>query len=262
MYDKAISITTLVGSRRSEPPFTSTFCRVHSPITVKAMRSSCEDDAALVAAVVARSEGAAERLVARHDAFFRAVIRSSSQAAGPLLDDLTHEVYVHLLRDDFRVLRQWQQQSPLRAYLRRVIKRLVWERLSRLVPVREQSEPDPEFLAAAFEEQSEDHPATPEEEFVANEALSALRRALGDLNPDYRQIIELRYYQDLSYREIADVLGITSTNAGIRLSRALGQLKRVLSQSVDDTDQFVSHKLACARWRSAKCNKFSRSSLI
>ena len=96
---------------------------------------------------------------------------------------------------------------------------------------------------------------------MPNESLSALRRALADLNPDYRQVIELRYYRDLSYREIADVLGITSTNAGIRLSRALGQLKRVLSRSVDDTDQFVSHKLACARWRSGKCNKLSHPSL-
>ena len=142
MSDKSLSIKTRIASCCSEAPFTAAPRRFGSPNRVQVPRSSCEDDTALVAAVVARAEGAAERLIARHDAFVRAVIRSSSQAAGPLLDDLTHEVYVHLWRDEFRVLRQWQQHRPLRAYLRCVIKRLVWERLSRLVPVREQPAKD------------------------------------------------------------------------------------------------------------------------
>ena len=262
MSDKPLPITTFIASCCSDPPFTTAPRRFGSPIRVQALRSSCEDDAALVAAVVVRAEGAAERLIARHDAFVRAVIRSSSQAAGPLLDDLTHEVYVHLWRDEFRVLRQWQQHRPLRAYLRCVIKRLVWERLSRLVPVREQPGNDAGFLAAVIEEKTEERPATPEEEIVAGEALSSLRRALDGINADYRRIIELRYYQDLSYREIANVLGITPTNAGIRLSRALAQLKRTLWQPIEDMDHLVSHKLSCARWRSASCNKLSGSSLI
>jgi RNA polymerase sigma-70 factor (ECF subfamily) len=262
MSDKRLSIQKRIATCCSEAPFTPAPRRFGSPIRVQALRSSCEDDTALVAAVVARAEGAAERLIARHDAFVRAVIRSSSQAAGPLLDDLTHEVYVHLWRDEFRVLRQWQQHRPLRAYLRCVIKRLVWERLSRLVPVREQPGNDVGFLAAVLEEKAEERPATPEEEIVAGEALSSLRRALDGINADYRRIIELRYYQDLSYREIAGVLGITPTNAGIRLSRALAQLKRALWQPIEDMDHLVSHKLSCARWRSASCNKLSGSSLI
>ena len=262
MSDKPLSIKTGISSCSSEPSFASAPRTFVAPIRVKALRSSCEDDAALVAAVVARTEGASERLVARHDAFVRAVIRSSSQATGPLLDDLTHEVYVHLWRDDFHVLRQWQQHRPLRAYLRCVIKRLVWERLSRLAPVREQPAKDAGFLAAVLEEKAEPRPATPEEEIVAGEALSSLRRALDGINADYRRIIELRYYQDLSYREIAAVLGITPTNAGIRLSRALAQLKRALWQPIEDMDHLVSHKLSCARWRSASCNKLSGSSLI
>ena len=262
MSDKALSIKTRITSCSSEPPFAAAPRRFASTNRVQALRSSCEDDTALVTAVVARAEGAAERLIARHDAFVRAVIRSSSQAAGPLLDDLTHEVYVHLWRDNFRVLRQWQRHRPLRAYLRCVIKRLVWERLSRLAPVREQPAKDPEFLTAVLEDKSEARPATPEEEIVAGEALSSLRRALDGINADYRRIIELRYYQDLSYREIAGVLGITPTNAGIRLSRALAQLKRALWQPIEDTDRLVSHKLSCARWRSASCNKLSGSSLI
>lgn len=37
------------------------------------------------------------------------------------LDDLTQDVYVRLWSDDFHVLRLWKQQSPLQAYLYRVI---------------------------------------------------------------------------------------------------------------------------------------------
>jgi len=206
--------------------------------------SSFEDDAASVAAVVARTRGAAERFILRHDAFLRAVIRASSQAARPLLDDLTHEVYVHLWRDEFRVLRQWQQEHPLRAYLRSVTRRLVWERLSRLAPVRQQPKSGPMPVASVPPEQT---PMTPEDEAAAGEVLAFLLHALDGLNADHREILELRYYQDLSYREIAEVLGITPTNAGVRLSRAHAQLKRAFSHSLEEIDWFALHEQSCAR---------------
>jgi len=257
--DAAPSDLTVERASRVSAPSTADSGTAGSPFRMTASHASCEDDAALVAAVVARTQGAAERFILRHDAFLRAVIRASSQAARPLLDDLTHEVYVHLLRDDFRVLRQWQQERPFRAYLRSVIRRLVWERLRRLVPVQQQPKSDAMLLAAVPPEQT---PVTPEEAAAATEVLASLLHALDGLNADHRQIIELRYHQDLSYREIADVLGITPTNAGVRLARAHAQLKRAFSQSIEDIDWVALHELSCARSLAAGCNKFGGAALI
>src|ERR1700730_2581968 len=83
---------------------------------------------------------------------FRYAIFWSSPAARPVVDDLTQEMYVCLWANEFRVLRQWKCEYPLRAYLRTVIERLVWERLSRLQPRREQLADGPLIEASARHE--------------------------------------------------------------------------------------------------------------
>jgi RNA polymerase sigma factor (sigma-70 family) len=187
-----------------------------------------QEDSALVAAVIARRKGAARRFIECHDAFLRSVIRSASPAAGPVVDDLMHEAYVHLWRDEFSVLRRWRRVHPLRAYLRSVVTRLVWERLTRLQPAWEQLEADPLLVV---QEPTPVPPTTPEDAALTNEAFRTLLMALGTLSPSQRRIIELRYYGDLSYREMGDALGITPTNAGVRLARALAQLREALHQA-------------------------------
>src|SRR5262245_16468932 len=112
----------------------------NQPIRTKALHPSWDEESALVTALVRGIEGASQCFVARHHGFFRTVVLSSSPVARSLVDDLIHDVYVHLWRDDFRVLRQWRPEHPLRAYLRTVISRLIWDRLSHLQPEQEQLE--------------------------------------------------------------------------------------------------------------------------
>jgi DNA-directed RNA polymerase specialized sigma24 family protein len=101
------------------------------------------NDPGLVEALLARVPGAGRAFIARHDASVRKAVLCASPAAAWLVDDLTHDVYLHLWRDDFRVLRQWQHHHPLQAYLRTVVTRLVWDRLSRLQPAWEVLDDDP-----------------------------------------------------------------------------------------------------------------------
>jgi RNA polymerase sigma factor (sigma-70 family) len=132
-------------------------------------------------------------------------------------------------------LRQWQRQHPLQAYLRTVVTRLVWDRLSRMQPAWEILGDDPCSAAASGAEQWDPAP-TPEEEVFANEIGWIVRDALGRLDTRHWRVLELRFVSDLSYREIAEVLGITSSNAGVRINRALARLKAALTQVVDATD--------------------------
>jgi RNA polymerase sigma factor (sigma-70 family) len=60
----------------------------------------------------------------------------------------------------------------------------------------------------------------------------AVAHYLGRLRADERQIVELRYLQDLTHDEIAAVLGITPGAARVRLSRALVALKAVAGRAV------------------------------
>jgi RNA polymerase sigma-70 factor (ECF subfamily) len=193
------------------------------------------NDPALVDALLARTPGAARAFIARHDAFLRKAVRSASPASASLVDDLTHDAYVHLWRNDFRVLRQWQREHPLRAYLHTIVTRLAWDRLARLQPAWELVDADPYSAADAIPDPSDPAP-TPEDEVAAAELLGLVRQALGQLDDGYCLVLELRYVRDLSYREIADALGITSSNAGVRINRAMSRLRKALPQLVEATD--------------------------
>lgn len=58
-----------------------------------------------------------------------------------------------------------------------------------------------------------------------------LEEGLGNLSSAYREIIDLYYFENFSYREIADILHIPIGTVGIRLSRARTALKKRIPQS-------------------------------
>jgi RNA polymerase sigma-70 factor (ECF subfamily) len=66
----------------------------------------------------------------------------------------------------------------------------------------------------------DDDPAVeqgPDEMCAQNETSLQLQRALRELDLDCRTVLVLRHFQDLSYREIADILGIPEKTVKSRL---------------------------------------------
>ena len=56
----------------------------------------------------------------------------------------------------------------------------------------------------------------------------AVRRALGRLAARDREVIALKYHADLSHTEIAAVLGVSASNAGTLLHRAMTKLREAV----------------------------------
>ena len=71
----------------------------------------------------------------------------------------------------------------------------------------------------------------PEEELLAREEREELRAAMDLLAPEQRLILSLRVENDLSYTDIAAVLGVREGTVKSRLARARDQLRKKLSQS-------------------------------
>lgn len=61
------------------------------------------------------------------------------------------------------------------------------------------------------------------------ERSDAVRAAIASLHPRDRDLIALKFYAGLSNAEIASTLGISESNAGTRLHRALGALREACS---------------------------------
>jgi len=72
--------------------------------------------------------------------------------------------------------------------------------------------------------------ASPSSAAGQKELEEKLREALDQLRPADREILVMRHYDQLSFKEAAEVLGITQNAANVRYVRALDRLKDRLKQ--------------------------------
>jgi RNA polymerase sigma factor (sigma-70 family) len=80
----------------------------------------------------------------------------------------------------------------------------------------------------AFEETA-DEARTAEAGLIASADAAAVERALDALPPPFREIVILREYNDLSYREIAEITRVPIGTVMSRLARARAMLLRALT---------------------------------
>lgn len=79
------------------------------------------------------------------------------------------------------------------------------------------------------ERQSEEY--SPDDELDEREAATWLFKLLDELTPNQREVIRLKFQNDMSYKEIADITGLTATNVGFLLHVGLKKLRELLQQA-------------------------------
>src|SRR5688572_1065866 len=75
---------------------------------------------------------------------------------------------------------------------------------------------------------------SPEEVFGHARLQGVLRAAMANLSSDHRAVVELTYFQDLSYREIAEIMECPVDTVKTRMFYARRQLKRCLDGELPD----------------------------
>lgn len=65
---------------------------------------------------------------------------------------------------------------------------------------------------------------------------SLLEAALAQLSPQQRAAVVLRYYQDLSEKEVAEVLGCPVGTARSYASRGVARLRRILADAIEPVE--------------------------
>lgn len=81
-----------------------------------------------------------------------------------------------------------------------------------------------------------DNRARPDRDMIRGERIEALWRALFTLSPDHREVIVLRTFQEFSYREIAESLGISEGTVMSRLFYARRALAKALGAGGEHTN--------------------------
>jgi len=75
-----------------------------------------------------------------------------------------------------------------------------------------------------------DEKERPEGRLLAKEGKSELLLALGKLSEREQRIIELKFWGEMSNKEIAQAMDMTPSNVGVILHRAMGTLKKALGR--------------------------------
>ena len=83
-------------------------------------------------------------------------------------------------------------------------------------------------LTVVFQFETQKQP-TLEESVIQNEKETAIWNALNELDEKHRMVMVLRYFQDLSSREIAEILSLSEGTVHSRLHTARERLRDALT---------------------------------
>jgi len=77
----------------------------------------------------------------------------------------------------------------------------------------------------------DDSAEPPDEAAEAALRRAALREAVAELTPRERELVALKFFAGLANAEIADVIGVSESNAGTRLHRVIEKLRRACDEA-------------------------------
>lgn len=131
--------------------------------------------------------------------------------------DITQDVFVKLMT----TISQFQGRSQFSTWLYRLVTNACLDRkraLRRFLSFGSSSETDPP-----------DRRRSAEDKYIEREIESSVRKVIAGMKPKLRMAVLLKYFDDLSYDEIAEALGCSKGTVASRLNRAHQILARKLA---------------------------------
>lgn len=129
----------------------------------------------------------------------------------------------------FRKIHQYRGDAPFWAWLGRIVDNQVrnrkgwWRRRRRglTFSLDELGAGDEDHAPVEFP----DHAPSPREQAAGHEAVEQLESVMEQLSPDHREILLLRFADNLSYEEIAESLSLSLGTVKSRINRARRELR-------------------------------------
>ena len=182
-------------------------------------------DLVLVAAVRRGDDRAFERLFARYQRRIAAYVYGMVGDHGRA-EDITQEIFISALRR----MRSTERPIAFRPWIYEIAKNACIDQFRRARRAEEVSFEAAEALRAANDGRFAQRDLSPDAAVDQKQALEDLCGAFGGLSDTHHQILVLREFDGLSYREIGEKLGMSRQSVESTLFRA----RRRLSQEYDE----------------------------
>ena len=198
------------------------------------MASEEETEAQFVARLVARDEAAFNVLVTTYERrVFALVFRMLGRRDEA--EDLAQEVFVQV----FKAIDQFRGDSKLSTWIYRIAVNLCKNRAKYLSRRHAGNQDDVDALAeraplTAAKGVSVGGISQPDELVEGMQLEIVVKRAIAQIDPDFREVLVLRDVEDLSYEEIASVTGLPDGTVKSRIHRARAQLRALVEQAMGE----------------------------
>ena len=191
-----------------------------------------DPDASLVARVQAGESSAFEELYERYKTkVYNTAYRVTGNAADAA--DVTQEVFLNI----FRKIGLFEFRSSFSTWVYRMSVNASIDRYRKVTRHPTVSTDDETFQETrAFKAMADEKAAGADEESAKKEFDVQIQEVMSLLPSKLRTAVVLRYVQDLSYEQVAQVLGCSQGTVKSRLNRAHAKLKKLLKRVVQGGD--------------------------
>lgn len=152
-------------------------------------------------------------------------------------DDLTSEAFAKA----FKKLESYTPDYAFSTWLFKIASNncidYIRKKKLNLLSLDESNNPSDDSGSTSYAQRIKSNTLDPEEKYISGQRVDLIRKVLSQLNQKYRLMIELRYFEELSYEEIASELDIPLGTVKAQLFRAKEILYGLLQNP--EADQYI-----------------------
>lgn len=180
-------------------------------------------DALLVKNYVAGDESALATLITRHESKIYGFIYSKI-ADRDISDDIFQDTFIKVIKT--LKSHSYNEEGKFLPWVMRIAHNLIIDhfRKNKKMPMFRETE---EF--SIFSVMS-DNTMTIENQMISDQVEMDLKRLIEELPEDQKEVLMMRIYQDLSFKEISELTGVSINTALGRMRYALMNLRKVIEK--------------------------------
>ena len=187
---------------------------------------SSHSDADLVKACLSGNEPAWDEFYCRYLKTVRSVVRRRLGVSVQEAEDVAQDVFASLIP----ALKTYNPSQPLKPFVCTVAERTCIAEYRKATTAKRDAPTDPidhHGSGEAGMANPVSRVESPEESVSREQLVSILRAGLRSLRDKCREVLRLRYFEELSFKEIGETFGETDVALRIRAKRCLDDLRAV-----------------------------------